>query len=170
MKIPQIFIPDKDLTNKINNYLEEKPSLYDYIKRVYEGLENKNIFLLYGPPATGKTFTSNKTKEALSKEYNISHINLQPIDAVDAYMATKSKYSKEIEDKIILGLSANKKVYVDIVSIEKFAQSAQEALDSILMGYKNNKNIVFVLESYYKYLSYFQDGQIIDIEFTKKRL
>ncbi len=91
MKIPKVFVPEKDLTKKINKYLEEKVMayndlqqtlLYDHIKKVYEGFDHHNIVLLYGPPGTGKTFTSNKTKEALSKEYNIFYIYLPPGDSL----------------------------------------------------------------------------------------
>ena len=170
MKIPKSFVPEKDLTNKVKEFLLEKPSsLYDHVKKVYECLENKNIILLYGPPETGKTFTSNKTKEALSKEYDITQIYLQPVDSI--VTVTKEVFFQTLDNKIASALSSNKKVYVDIKEIEKFAKSAQEAIDNVFMKYKNNKNVVFVLESCYKYLNfYFQDGPTVDIEFKKNKL
>lgn len=176
MKIPNIFVLDKDLAEKINDYLKEKIAvyndpqqtlLYNHVKNVYEGFEHRNIILLYGPPASGKTFISNKTKEALSKEYDITQIYLPPVDSL--LTVTKEIFFQTIDDKIVSALSSNKKIYADIRTVEKFAKPAQEAIDSIFMKYKNNKDIVFVLESYYKYLTfYFQDGSTMDIEFTKK--
>lgn len=174
MKISDIFVPEKDLTNKINNYLEEKPSsLYDHVKKVYKGLESKNICLLYGPPGTGKTFANNKTKEALAGEYNISYIYLPPVDSL--LTVTKEEFFQSVEDNIVAALSSNKKAYVEIRHIEKFSKPAQEALDCILMEYKNNKNVVFVIESYHKHTWFssmlsFQEEPAFNIKFTKKKL
>lgn len=153
MKVPQLFVPSKDLTNKINKYLEgredktntQTSSLLHYcIKRLYEGLECQNRFLIYGPPGSGKTVMSDNTRRALSNDYNLFSLKLQP---TDIYMLTQGEYLKAIRDEIDKALSENKKVYIDILEIEKFSNYTQKALENILEEHKNDKGIVFVFQS-----------------------
>ncbi|MBM3199696.1 hypothetical protein FJZ53_02075 [Candidatus Woesearchaeota archaeon] len=172
MKIPRTFIPEKDLTKEVSEYLKDKPtSLYDHVSSVYEGSGQNNIFLLYGPPGSGKTSTSTKTKETLSGNYDLSHIVLQPTDPFS--IETGREYFRGINMKIAKALASNKKVYIDIMHIEKFKKLAQEALDAILIKYKKNKEVVFVIESYHKHnwsssVISFQDNTVKGIEFTKE--
>ena len=154
MKIPNIFVPEKDLTNKVNEYMEgreinpqpnsQPASLYDRIKRLYEGLGSQNMFLIYGPMGTGKTVMSDDTKKALSNDYNLFFLKLQPTD-IDTL--TKGEYLKTIRYEIDKALSENKKVYIDILETEKFSNYAQKALENILEEHKNNKGMVFVFQS-----------------------
>lgn len=158
-------MPERDLTGKVNIYLEDTPqpevTLYPHVKKVYAGLEHRNIVLLHGPPATGKTFASDKAKKMLFNDYALSHISLSLV-GFSPIVPEMERYYNLLQD-VEKAILADKKVYIDIAEIEKFSNTDQRAIRDILEEYKSDIKIVFVFQS-----SYIKSGESINSEEREK--
>lgn len=150
MEIPKSFRPDKSLKGTMKRLLSEGISLpsddtklYNYIKKVYEGDEERNVVVLYGDFLTDRYESSIEIKERLSKEYDLHHTMIFPVDTQGSLDFIFNR-----QNEIFNEYNKGMKIYVDIVAPDKLNVMTQRHLITILAEYQFRKNIVFVLHSH----------------------
>lgn len=152
MKLPKTFVPDKDLEKVTEKFLSDDfnaginkfpdTRLYEHVKNVYEGVEDRNVVVLYGDFHSSRFATSEKTKELLEKEYDLHYTLVFPIDVMASLKYITEK-QREIFDKVHKG----KKVYVDVLTPDKLDVMTQRHLITMLEDHQARNNAVFVFNS-----------------------